>query len=79
MTTADNLLNPPELGTLKRAVGEQMTEGVRKAVVLQATNDTFGRGSYIRADLWKTEKKDPLEQAAGAGEGFVAGERRGHA
>lgn len=55
VNTADDLMNPPELGILERAVANQMARGVGKAVIVPTSNETFGHGSYIKASLWKDE------------------------
>lgn len=55
VNTADDLLNPPQLEILERAVREQMKEDLGRAVVIPTSDETFGHGSYIKADLWKHE------------------------
>jgi homoserine O-acetyltransferase len=55
VNTTDDLINPPELRMLERAVQEQMAVGVGRAVVVPTSNVTFGHGSYIKAALWKDE------------------------
>jgi homoserine O-acetyltransferase len=55
VNTADDMMNPPELRVLERAVEHQMQRGLGKAVVLPISNETFGHGSYIKAKLWEYE------------------------
>jgi homoserine O-acetyltransferase len=55
VNTADDLMNPAELGILERTVERQMRRGLGKAVVVPASNETFGHGSYIKAKLWERE------------------------
>lgn len=62
VNTADDLMNPPELGVLERAVQEQMAEGVGKAVVVPTSNETFGHGSYLKAALWTDELQQLLSK-----------------
>jgi homoserine O-acetyltransferase len=62
VNTADDLMNPPELRILERAVQEQMIEGVGKAVVVPVSNETFGHASYIKAALWKDELQELLSK-----------------
>jgi homoserine O-acetyltransferase len=62
VNTADDLMNPPELRLLERAVQEQMAKGVGRAVVVPTSNETFGHGSYIKAALWKDELQQLLSK-----------------
>ncbi|SFU73957.1 alpha/beta fold hydrolase [Pseudoduganella namucuonensis] len=50
VNTADDMINPPELGILEREV-KRVPRG--RAVVLPLTPDTRGHGSHTVAPLWK--------------------------
>jgi homoserine O-acetyltransferase len=50
VNSADDLINPPELGILEREIG-RVRNG--RAVVLPLTPDTRGHGSHTAAALWK--------------------------
>jgi homoserine O-acetyltransferase len=64
VNTADDLMNPAELRILERTVEHQMRRGLGKAVVVPASNETFGHGSYIKAKLWEREL-EPLLRKTG--------------
>lgn len=51
VNSADDLINPPELGVLERDI-KRVRNG--RAVVLPLTPDTRGHGSHTVAALWKT-------------------------
>ncbi|KAK5163910.1 uncharacterized protein LTR77_010305 [Saxophila tyrrhenica] len=70
VNTDDDLMNPPQLGTIERAVQDQMVEGLGRAVVVPTSNETFGHGSYIDANLWKAELMQLLERSKCPGEGM---------
>ncbi|KAF2265865.1 hypothetical protein CC78DRAFT_531983 [Lojkania enalia] len=55
VNTADDLMNPPELGILEHAIQHKMRPGLGKAVVVPLSNETIGHGSYIKAKLWEDE------------------------
>jgi homoserine O-acetyltransferase len=57
VNTADDMMNPPELRILERAVERQMQRGVGKAVVIPTSNETVGHGTYILAKVWEEELK----------------------
>ena len=63
INTADDLMNPPELGILEKAVNEQMTPGVGKAVIIPESEETVGHASYILANLWVEELKELLKSS----------------
>ncbi len=50
VNSADDLINPPELGVLEREV-KRVTHG--EAVVIPASDQTVGHGSHTKAVLWK--------------------------
>lgn len=50
VNTADDMINPPELGILEREV-KRVPRG--RAIVLPLTPDTRGHGSHTVAPLWK--------------------------
>jgi homoserine O-acetyltransferase/O-succinyltransferase len=50
VNSADDLINPPELGILEKEI-TRVKHG--KAVVIPLSKDTRGHGSHTVADLWK--------------------------
>lgn len=52
INTADDLINPPELGVLEREV-KRVSHG--RAIVLPSSERTRGHGSHTLAALWKDE------------------------
>lgn len=62
VNTEDDLMNPPQLRVLERAVKEKMKKGLGKAVIVPTSKETFGHGSYIKAALWKSELKQLLQK-----------------
>ncbi len=61
VNTADDIINPPELGILEREI-KRVRRG--RAVVLPLTPDTRGHGSHTVAALWKQHLRELLEQSA---------------
>ena len=61
VNSADDLINPPELGVLERGI-QRVKQG--KAVVLPYSPDTRGHGSHTVASLWKQYLQQLLEQTA---------------
>jgi homoserine O-acetyltransferase len=57
VNSADDLINPPELGILEREI-KRVRHG--KAVVLPLTPDTRGHGSHTVAMLWQQYLKELL-------------------
>jgi homoserine O-acetyltransferase len=57
VNSADDLINPPELGILEREI-KRVQHG--KAVVLPLTPDTRGHGSHTIALLWEQYLKELL-------------------
>jgi homoserine O-acetyltransferase len=55
VNTADDMMNPPVLGTLEDAVENKMQRGIGKAVILPVSDGTVGHASYGKADFWKEE------------------------
>lgn len=53
VNTADDQINPPELGILEREARAGLKEGLGKVVVLPITDETRGHGSHTVAKLWK--------------------------
>ncbi|KKY30426.1 putative homoserine acetyltransferase family protein [Diaporthe ampelina] len=53
VNTADDQINPPELGILERETQAGLREGLAKVVVLPITEETRGHGSHTVAKLWK--------------------------
>ena len=52
INSADDLINPPELGILEREI-KRVAHG--RAVVIPLSDRTRGHGSHTLAALWKTE------------------------
>lgn len=50
VNSADDLINPPELGILEREI-KKVKRG--KAVVIPLSEETVGHGSHTKAALWK--------------------------
>ena len=50
VNSADDLINPPELGVLQREI-KRVKHG--EAVVIPASDQTVGHGSHTKAALWK--------------------------
>jgi homoserine O-acetyltransferase/O-succinyltransferase len=63
VNTADDLLNPVELGFLEDGVTNDMTPGYGRAVTIPASNETTGHDSYIMAGLWKDELEKLLARS----------------
>lgn len=59
VNSADDLINPPELGILEREI-KRVRNG--RAVVLPLTPDTRGHGSHTVAALWKQYLKELLDK-----------------
>jgi homoserine O-acetyltransferase len=52
INSADDLINPPELGILEREI-ERLPKG--RAVVIPLSDKTRGHGSHTIAALWKDQ------------------------
>lgn len=65
VNSADDLINPPELGILEREI-KRVKDG--RAIVLPLTPDTRGHGSHTVAKLWQSYLKDLLERAPRPGD-----------
>lgn len=52
VNTADDQINPPELGILEREARAGLKDGLGKVVVLPITEETRGHGSHTVAKLW---------------------------
>jgi homoserine O-acetyltransferase len=61
VNTADDLVNPPELGILEREI--QHVRGAR-AIVIPFSSQTHGHGSHTMAALWKSDLAQLLEESA---------------
>jgi homoserine O-acetyltransferase len=61
VNTADDLINPPELGVLERDVG-RVPQG--RALVLPYSAQTCGHGSHTLARLWESELAALLARTA---------------
>ncbi len=60
INSADDLINPPELGILEREI-KRVPNG--RAVVLPLSEKTRGHGSHTMAALWKDELVDLLKRS----------------
>jgi homoserine O-acetyltransferase len=60
INSADDLINPPELGILEREI-KRVPKG--RAVVLPLSDKTRGHGSHTIAALWKSELETLLKQS----------------
>jgi homoserine O-acetyltransferase len=60
VNSADDLINPPELGILEREI-KRVAKG--RAIVLPLTDPTRGHGSHTIAALWKSELEALLKQS----------------
>jgi homoserine O-acetyltransferase/O-succinyltransferase len=60
INSADDLINPPELGILEREI-KRVAKG--RAVVLPLSDKTRGHGSHTIAALWKGELEALLKQS----------------
>ncbi|KAL4732128.1 hypothetical protein ACLX1H_001136 [Fusarium chlamydosporum] len=63
VNTADDWMNPVELGFLADGVVNDMTPGYGRAIILPASNETTGHDSYIKAELWKDELEKLLARS----------------
>jgi homoserine O-acetyltransferase/O-succinyltransferase len=64
VNSADDLINPPELGILERQIAH--VRGAR-AVVIPYSPETRGHGSHTIATLWKSELTRLLQESAKGG------------
>jgi homoserine O-acetyltransferase len=60
INSADDLINPPELGLLEREI-KRVPKG--RAVVIPLSDKTHGHGSHTIANLWKDQLVDLLKQS----------------
>jgi homoserine O-acetyltransferase len=61
VNSADDLINPPELGILEREI-KRVKNG--RAVVIPMSTDTRGHGSHTIAKLWQQYLAELLEESA---------------
>jgi len=61
VNSADDLINPPELGILDREI-KRVKHG--RAVIIPLSDKTRGHGSHTIAALWKSELESLLRQSA---------------
>jgi homoserine O-acetyltransferase len=61
INSADDLINPPELGILEREI-KRVARG--RAVVLPFSADTRGHGTHTIAAIWKSYLEELLKQSA---------------
>ena len=60
INSADDLINPPELGLLEREI-KRVPKG--RAIVIPLSEKTRGHGSHTIADLWKDQLADLLQRS----------------
>jgi homoserine O-acetyltransferase len=61
INSADDIINPPELGVLEREIA-RVKRGT--AIVLPFSADTVGHGSHTKAVLWKEHLEELLRRTA---------------
>jgi homoserine O-acetyltransferase/O-succinyltransferase len=61
INSADDLINPPELGILEREI-KRVPKG--RAIVLPLSDKTRGHGSHTMAALWKDQLLELLKRSA---------------
>jgi homoserine O-acetyltransferase len=61
INSADDLINPPELGILEREI-KRVPKG--RAVIIPLSNETRGHGSHTVAGLWKDKLARLLKESA---------------
>jgi homoserine O-acetyltransferase/O-succinyltransferase len=61
INSADDLINPPELGILEREI-KRVPKG--RAIVIPLSEKTRGHGSHTMAPLWKDQLVDLLRRSA---------------
>ncbi|KAI1410287.1 alpha/beta-hydrolase [Hypoxylon sp. FL1857] len=64
VNSADDEVNPPELGILEREMKSGMKEGLGKAIVLPISEETRGHSSHTIAVLWKEYLEELLDKTA---------------
>jgi homoserine O-acetyltransferase len=64
VNSADDLINPPELGILEREI-VRVKRG--KAVVIPLSDETVGHGTHTKAVVWKQYLAELLTMSEGAG------------
>ena len=64
VNSADDLINPPELGILEREITRIRNA---RAVVIPLSPETRGHGSHTMAALWKAELTQLLRESANGG------------
>ncbi|MEY2497682.1 MAG: homoserine O-acetyltransferase/O-succinyltransferase [Verrucomicrobiota bacterium] len=60
INSADDLINPPELGILEREI-KRVAKG--RAIVIPLSDKTRGHGSHTIATLWKSDLEALLKQS----------------
>ena len=60
INSADDLINPPELGILEREI-KRVAKG--RAIVIPLSDKTRGHGSHTIATLWKSDLEALLRQS----------------
>jgi homoserine O-acetyltransferase len=64
VNSADDLINPPELGILEREIG-RVKRG--RAIVIPLSPDTRGHGTHTVAKVWRQYLEELLQDSADSG------------
>jgi homoserine O-acetyltransferase/O-succinyltransferase len=59
INSADDLINPPELGILERQIA-RVKKG--RAIVIPISGETIGHGTHTKAAVWKQHLETLLKQ-----------------
>ena len=65
INSADDLINPPELGVLEREIA-RVPKG--RAIVIPMSEQTVGHGTHTRAAVWKQHLEELLRESEPKGE-----------
>jgi homoserine O-acetyltransferase len=60
MISADDFINPPELGIAEREI-KKVKNG--KFILLPTSDQTFGHGTHTHAAVWQQYLKELLEES----------------
>jgi len=64
VNSADDFINPPELGIIEREI-KRVKRG--KFVMIPISEETRGHGTHTIAKIWQQHLKELLEESAPAG------------
>jgi homoserine O-acetyltransferase len=62
INSADDLINPPELGILEREI-KRVKKG--RAIVIPASKETVGHGTHTKAAVWKEQLEQLMKETEG--------------